>query len=93
MPDIQDNKPKPIMRDKLAKDRTRMANQRTFLAYVRTGIYFIATALGFSYLGKSGSFGWIEWILTSIGISLIIIGIISFIVMGRKIWRTYEEGD
>lgn len=81
------------MRDKLAKDRTRMANQRTFLAYVRTGLYFIATALGFSYLGGKGVFGWVEWSLSSVGFVLILIGIITFIILGKKIHKTYQEGD
>ena len=85
--------PKPIMRDRLAMERTRMANQRTFLSYVRTGIYFNATALGFSYLGDKVRFGWLEWSLSGVGILLVLIGIISFFVMRSKILKTYAEPD
>ena len=75
-----------ILRDKLAIDGTRLANQRTLLAYTRTGLFFIATAIGMAHLDQSGGrFGWIEWGMTGIGIVVILIGIINYILMRRKI--------
>lgn len=80
-----------ILRDKLAIDRTRLANQRTLLSFVRTGLYFIATAVGIAFLGKSaGYFGWVEWSLTGIGIISIVIGIINYLLMRKKIRKAYK---
>ncbi|MDZ7265010.1 MAG: DUF202 domain-containing protein, partial [candidate division KSB1 bacterium] len=36
----------PLLRDRLALDRTILANERTFLAYVRTALAFLITGLG-----------------------------------------------
>jgi putative membrane protein len=75
-----------ILRDKLAVDRTKMANQRTLLAYVRTGMYFVVTALAIFHLGdKRATFNWIEWGLMAIGVTLMLIGLISYFVMRRKL--------
>lgn len=77
-----------ILRDKLALDRTRMANQRTLLAYVRTGMYFTVTALGVAYLGNNnGRFGWVEWVLTGIGSTIVLAGLVNYFIMRKKILR------
>lgn len=80
-----------ILRDKLAIDRTRLANQRTLLAYVRTGMYFVATAVGIAFLGQQGGhFGWVEWSLSAIGIFSVLVGIINYLIMRRKIKKAYQ---
>lgn len=77
-----------ILRDKLAIDRTRMANQRTLLAYVRTGMYFVVTALAIFHFNEDRvTFNWIEWGLMAIGVALMILGVISYFVMRKKLHR------
>ncbi len=80
----------PILRDKLAIDRTRLANQRTLLSYVRTGMYFIATALAVFHLDDKVRFSWFEWLLTVVGFLSIIIGLINYLLMRRKVNRLYQ---
>ncbi|MCB0631549.1 MAG: DUF202 domain-containing protein [Saprospiraceae bacterium] len=75
-----------ILRDKLAIDRTKMANDRTLLAYVRTGMYFVVTALAIFHLDDNRTaFNWMEWTLTGIGLTLMVIGVITYFVMRRKL--------
>lgn len=89
--DVQSMETEIILRDKLAIDRTRLANQRTLLSFVRTGLYFIATAVGIAFLGKrAGYFGWVEWSLSGIGIVSIMVGIVNYLLMRRKIRKAYH---
>ncbi|MCB0688178.1 MAG: DUF202 domain-containing protein [Saprospiraceae bacterium] len=89
--DVQTAESEIILRDKLAIDRTRLANQRTLLSFVRTGLYFVATAVGIAFLGqRGGRFGWIEWSLSGIGTFSIIVGIINYLLMRKKIKRAYQ---
>ncbi len=81
-----------ILRDKLALDRTRLANQRTLLSYVRTGIVIIATAIGIAHLNEEKtSFGWVEWSLTVVGTAFVIIGLVNYLVMRKKVGRVYGD--
>ena len=80
-----------ILRDKLAIDRTRLANQRTLLSFVRTGMYFVATAIGIAFLGqKGGRFGWVEWSLSGVGIFSVVVGLINYLLMRKKIKKAYR---
>lgn len=79
-----------ILRDKLAIDRTKLANQRTLLAYIKTGIYFISSALGIFYLEGKSTFGWLEWILSFIGLLSMGVGLMVYARMKRKIKRLYN---
>ncbi|MBK8500954.1 MAG: DUF202 domain-containing protein [Saprospiraceae bacterium] len=80
-----------ILRDILAIDRTRLANQRTLLSFIRTGLYFIATAVGIAFLRKNDIlFGWKEWSLTGIGVLSIVVGIINYLLMRKKIRHAYK---
>lgn len=75
-----------ILRDKLAIDRTKMANQRTLLAYVRTGMYFVVTALAIFHFNENRTaFNWMEWGLMVIGVALMVLGVISYFAMRKKL--------
>jgi putative membrane protein len=79
-----------ILRDKLALDRTILANQRTLLSYIKTGIFFISTAVGIFYLEKKQAFSLIEWALCLVGLLAIIIGLVVYLKMRKKINHLYQ---
>lgn len=75
-----------IIRDYLAVDRTAQANERTFLAYIRTALAFGAGGIGLIKLfEESIAIIVTGWLLISLGLIVIIFGIIRFIKFRRAI--------
>jgi putative membrane protein len=77
----------PILRDRLALDRTKLANERTLLAYLRTALVLVLSGITiiklFQIEGGVRSKGMI--VLASI---LLVVGIVTGIVGGVHCYRT-----
>lgn len=79
------------LRDQLAIDRTHLANRRTLLAFIRTGLYLLMTAAAVWNLEVLRELKWLGEISIVAGILIMIIGIISFVKMRRKILKSYQQ--
>lgn len=79
------------LRDTLAIDRTRLANQRTLLAFLRTGLYMVIAALAVFQIKEEIDIPEAIWVLVGVGITIIIIGIINYLLMRRKILRGLKK--
>lgn len=79
-----------ILRDRLAIDRTHLANQRTLLAFFRTGLYLLMTAAAVWNLEFLRELRWIGGLATVVGVLVMLIGVLAFIEMRRKIYRSYQ---
>ncbi|WP_186756756.1 DUF202 domain-containing protein [Echinicola salinicaeni] len=76
-----------IVRDYLARQRTKMANDRTLLSYIRTSLYFLVS--GTALVKVEGLANIKEFGYLSFGISLIflIMGFTNFFSIRRKIQK------
>ena len=84
---MQDNL---ILRDVLALDRTKLANLRTFLAFLRTGLYLFVTAFAVMKVEFLKDLSFLGWGLMGIGSVVIVIGIINYWSMKKKIQKHYK---
>lgn len=82
---MSETEEKPILRDFLALERTKLANERTFLAYVRTSLYFLLGGLAFIKLEELENAVYLGYISLGISILLIVLGMIKFIVLRKRI--------
>ncbi|MDN3671114.1 DUF202 domain-containing protein [Echinicola jeungdonensis] len=74
-----------IVRDYLARQRTKLANDRTLLSYIRTSLYFLVSGTALvkvEDLANIKEFGYL-----SFGISFVffVMGITNFFTIRRKI--------
>ena len=81
-----------IIRDYLAVDRTAQAIERTFLAYIRTALAFGAGGIGLIKLfGESIPIIVTGWILITLGIIVLVFGIIRFIQFRKTISNLIQK--
>lgn len=72
-----------ILRDFLAADRTMLANERTFLSYTRTALAFV--------IGGASLIHFLSGAITDVGgVTMIVLGAISFVV-GVYRYRWYRR--
>lgn len=77
-----------IVRDFLARQRTKLANDRTLLAYVRTSLYFLVSATALvkvDELDNIKGLGYLSFFISGI---LIFIGVLSYV----KVYRRLKKG-
>ena len=75
---------KMILRDYLAKDRTKLAMERTFLAYVRTALGFFSAGIAcIKFIYDNRVIYIIGFILLILSPIILVYGIISYI-KGKK---------
>ena len=86
----QEAHPEIILRDFLAIDRTRLANQRTLLSFLRTGLYLCVTALAVWKVEFLQELSFLMGILLIAAGITMVIGIVNYILMRRKIERHYQ---
>ncbi len=73
-------------RDKLALERTHLANERTFLAYVRTGLsLLVAAAVLFQFFTSLHAYIAIAWGLAGFGLAFLIIGLVRFNTVRKRL--------
>lgn len=80
-----------ILRDHLAVDRTKLANQRTLLSMLRTGLYFEVMGLSVMSLDKLIELRAYAPILFVTGGVFIIVGIINYFRMDKRIGKMYTD--
>jgi putative membrane protein len=74
-----------ILREKLALQRTVLANQSTLLAFFRTALYFSIAAMSLHNLLKIKNSLYLEIILYSFSILILIFGITNYFIHRKKI--------
>ncbi|CAM2746746.1 putative membrane protein [Flavobacterium succinicans] len=74
-----------ILREKLALQRTILANQSTFLSFLRTSMYFLIAGLSLRNLLKIEHSLYIELLLFTVSIIILIFGIYNFLKHQKSI--------
>ena len=75
-----------ILRDHLARDRTKLANERTLLAYIRTAfMLFVAGATALKVFVDTPGVVVTSWLFIALGVFVGAFGAWRFIVMRRRI--------
>jgi len=79
----------PVLRDRLAENRTALANERTFLAYVRTALTLFAAGVTFVRFFGSSVIEAIGWVFIPLGFYTMAKGIASY----RRMKRVMREEE
>ena len=77
-----------IIRDFLARQRTKLANDRTLLSYIRTSLYFLVSATALvkvDELENIKGLGYLSFFISGV---LLFIGFLSYI----KIYKRLKKG-
>ncbi|QTN39224.1 DUF202 domain-containing protein [Cryomorphaceae bacterium] len=82
-----------ILRDYLAIDRTRLANQRTLLSFFRSGLYLFVTAVAVDRVPMLEDLKWLTAVMWALGVGVMLIGLINYLLMRRKILRAYRISE
>ena len=80
-----------ILRDYLALERTKLANERTLFAYLRTSLYLILAGIAFIQLKDFDSIKWLGYLSLIFSVILLIIGILRYYHLNRKLKHFYKE--
>jgi len=83
----------PILRDRLAENRTVLANERTFLSYVRTALALFAAGVSFIKFFDSALIVLVGWALLPAGIYTLVKGVVSFRNMNRVMQEEEHAED
>ncbi|MBS9525043.1 DUF202 domain-containing protein [Litoribacter ruber] len=78
-----------IIRDYLARQRTRMANERTLLSYIRTSLYFLVSGTALVKVEDLANISSLGYFSFAISIVLIIVGFFNFFRVRRKMRKGY----
>ncbi len=76
--------------DWLALERTRLANERTFLAYFRTFVVVFASGLTIIKIEILQSIEVLGYIFLGAAILLLLIGVIRFLYVRKRIQKYYN---
>jgi len=81
-----------IVRDFLARQRTKLANDRTLLSYVRTSLYFVVSGTALIKVNDLENVKDLGYLSFLISIVLLVLGFINFIRLKRKLQKgNYEK--
>ena len=78
-----------IVRDYLARQRTRMANERTLLSYIRTSLYFLVSGTALVKVEDLANISMLGYFSFAISILLIAIGFFTFFRVRRKMRKGF----
>ncbi|WP_158860547.1 DUF202 domain-containing protein [Lunatibacter salilacus] len=76
-----------IVRDFLARQRTKLANDRTLLAYIRTSLYFLVSGTALikvEDLENVKDFGYVSFLIS---VLLVALGFINYFRLRRKLLK------
>ncbi|GGF45118.1 DUF202 domain-containing protein [Echinicola rosea] len=76
-----------IVRDYLARQRTKLANNRTLLSYIRTSLYFLVSGTALVKVEDLENIKGLGYLSFGISVVFLIIGFINFFTIRRKIKR------
>jgi putative membrane protein len=82
--DIENNL---IVRDFLARQRTKLANDRTLLAYIRTSLYFLVSGTALvkvEDLENVKEFGYLSFLIS---VLLVVLGFLNYFRLRKKLIR------
>jgi putative membrane protein len=74
-----------IVRDFLARQRTKLANDRTLLAYIRTSLYFVVSGTALVKVEDLDNVKELGYISFFISITLVAIGCYNYFRLRRKL--------
>ena len=74
-----------IVRDFLARQRTKLANDRTLLAYIRTSLYFIVSGTALIKVNDLENVKELGYFSFLISVLLLILGFINFFRLKKKL--------
>ena len=81
-----------IVRDFLARQRTKLANDRTLLAYIRTSLYFIVSGTALIKVNDLENVKELGYFSFLISVILLIVGFFNFFKLKRKLAKgKYEK--
>ncbi|MFO7823480.1 MAG: DUF202 domain-containing protein [Cyclobacterium sp.] len=81
-----------IVRDFLARQRTKLANDRTLLAYIRTSLYFIVSGTALIKVEDLENVKELGYFSFLISVALLVLGFINFFRLKRKLKKgKYEK--
>jgi putative membrane protein len=84
----------PVLRDRLALDRTKLANERTLLAYLRTTIVLVGAGVTLLKLfPKEAAMSVIAGVLLVVGFSACVVGVSHFVKTHRRMNRWSRRLD
>ena len=78
-----------IIRDYLARQRTKMANERTLLSYIRTSLYFLVSGTALVKVEGLANISDLGYISFAISIILIVVGFFTFFRVKRKMRKGF----
>jgi putative membrane protein len=76
-----------IVRDFLARQRTKLANDRTLLAYIRTSLYFLVSGTALvkvEDLENVKEFGYLSFLIS---VLLVVLGFLNYFRLRKKLIR------
>ncbi|AKP54123.1 DUF202 domain-containing protein [Cyclobacterium amurskyense] len=81
-----------IVRDFLARQRTKLANDRTLLAYIRTSLYFVVSGTALIKVNDLENVKELGYFSFLISVILLIVGFFNFFKLKRKLSKgKYEK--
>jgi len=81
-----------IVRDFLARQRTKLANDRTLLSYIRTSLYFIVSGTALIKVEDLENVKELGYFSFLISVALLVLGFINFFRLKRKLKKgKYEK--
>lgn len=81
-----------IVRDFLARQRTKLANDRTLLAYIRTSLYFVVSGTALIKVNDLENVKELGYFSFLISVVLLIVGFFNFFKLKRKLSKgKYEK--
>ncbi|SHN32299.1 putative membrane protein [Cyclobacterium lianum] len=81
-----------IVRDFLARQRTKLANDRTLLSYIRTSLYFIVSGTALIKVEDLENVKELGYFSFLISVLLLVLGFINFFRLKRKLKKgKYEK--
>ena len=90
---MENEKKELILRDWLAIERTHLANERTFLAYFRSFLVFASTGVAILQLDFLQDVWYLGIVFLMISPLFLLIGVIKYKFMKRKIRKYYQQNN
>lgn len=87
---MENDKSKLILRDHLAIDRTKLSNERTFLSYFRSFIVIVSSGIAIIKIEFLEEIQNLGWFFVFLGPALLVIGIVRFFYVRKKIRNYYR---
>lgn len=78
-----------IVRDFLARQRTKLANDRTLLSYIRTSLYFLVSGTALIKVEDLHNVKELGYLSFGISLALLVVGAFSYFKIKKRIKKGY----